>query len=164
MKKEKNEKQPGKRNKIIIAILFIIILIIIAFCCFSNKKITLSVDNKEITFNYSTMNFKMKDENKTKRVLESNDTEISIDIKENQLDSFKILKDYSVMAYKGKSVEYNKIPSYYYYDENQSQYIVCSKIDEKKYIEIIIKSKQKSKDIINQEKIQKFLNSIKITK
>lgn len=164
MKKEKNEKQPGKRNKIIIAILFIIILIIIAFCCFSNKKITLSVDNKEITFNYSTMNFKMKDENKTKRVLESNDAEISIDIKENQLDSFKILKDYSVMAYKGKSVEYNKIPSYYYYDENQSQYIVCSKIDEKKYIEIIIKSKQKSKDIINQEKIQKFLNSIKITK
>ena len=161
-KKSKNKKSNGRI--IVIALILLILFTLVKVA--TNKKITLSANNKVITLNYSSIYFKRGENAETKSNLKSKKEEINVEIKENKLESYNILRDYCIMAYKGENVEYNKIPCFCYCDEINKQYVVISKIDEQKIIEITIKPNDNSnKDVtetFNQKKVQKILKTLKI--
>ena len=162
-----NKKNKNKKiNRKIITIALIIIVVVALVKVITNKKITLTDNNKVITLNYSSIYFKRGEYTETKSNLKSKNEEINVEIKENELESYNILRDYCIMAYKGENIEYNKVPYFYYYDKINKQYVVITKVDEQKILKIDIRptdnSKKDVEETFNQNKVQKILKNIKI--
>ena len=156
----------NKLIKKVIVVISIIVIIFILVTVLTSKKITLNSDNKEITLDYSSFSFQEGEKSETRSKIESKEEEIIAEVKENKLESYDIFRDYCIMAYKGENVEYNKIPCFYYNDEIQKKYVVISKLDEQKYVEINIKAKENvnknADEIFNKKEVQKVLKTLKI--
>lgn len=165
-KRTHSKKTNNNLKRKIIAIVAIIVIIFILVTIITSKKITVTSNNKVITLNYSSFNFQESEKDETRSKIESKEEEIIAEVKENKLESYDIYRDYCIMAYKGENVEYNKIPCVYYYDEIQNQYVVISKVDEQKYVEINVKAKENvnknANEIFNKKEVQNVLKTLEI--
>lgn len=165
-KRTQIKKTNNNLIKRIIAIIAIIVVIFILVTIITSKKILLTSNNKIITLNYSSFNFQEGEKSETRSKIESKEEEIIAEVKENKLESYDIFRDYCIMAHKGENEEYNKIPCFYYYDEIQNQYVVISKVDEQKYVEINVKAKENvnknANEIFNKKEVQNVLKTLEI--
>ena len=159
----------NKKIIIVFACVIVVVAIILCVVFVTTKHIGLIYKGIEINLTYSSLNFNYEQKNEKEGTLKSNNEEVQLKINDNLKDfyeSYNVLKDYRMMAYKGQEVEYNQIPCFYYYDSLENFYTVIAKINEESYLSINVKPKENNnknaEEIFNQKKIQKILNTLEI--
>lgn len=160
---KKKTKKMTKKTILISIVLIVAIYGIIMIA--TNRKITINFEKeKKMIVKYNTMQFKAETDDDGNSVLRGKDESISFS-KTKNLDNYSndyiILRDYRVMAYNGKLVNYNGTEYAVYKKENN--YELLCQIGTDGYMEIKISSSQDSiEDVFNSKKVQKVLSKMEL--
>ena len=161
---KKDNKSPIKMIVIVIAVSLVLFL---TFNLFTKKNIKINVDNSNINFTYSSLDYKKIEENQNEVKLESKENEIITRAYNNIDTKYDVLKEYKKMVYNGEEKQYKNV-KFLSYNENENKHVYMAQISENSYVEIIFSKKENSskslEDIVNQKNVQKILDSVKITK
>ena len=161
---KKDNKSPIKMIVIVIAVILVLFL---TFNLFTKKNIKINVDNSNINFKYSSLDYKKIEENQNEVKLESKENEIITRAYNNIDTKYDVLKEYKKMVYNGEEKQYKNV-KFLSYNENENKHVYMAQISENSYVEIIFSKKENSskslEDIVNQKNVQKILDSVKITK
>ncbi|MBQ3415790.1 MAG: hypothetical protein IJH39_10755 [Clostridia bacterium] len=161
---KKDNKSPIKMIVIVIAVILVLFL---TFNLFTKKNIKINVDNSNINFTYSSLDYKKIEENQNEVKLESKENEIITRAYNNIDTKYDVLKEYKKMVYNGEEKQYKNV-KFLSYNENENKHVYMAQISENSYVEIIFSKKENSskslEDIVNQKNVQKILDSVKITK
>lgn len=133
----------------------------------TNKKITINFEEgTNLIVKYNTMQFKVETDADGNNILVGKDEKImfgKIKSLEDYGNDFALLKDYRIMAYNGKVVEYNGTEYIAYKKENNYE-LVCQ-IGTDEYVEIKINGSQDNvEDVFNSKKVQKVLSRMELLK
>ena len=161
---KKDNKSPIKMIVIVIAVILVLFL---TFNLFTKKNIKINVDNSNINFKYSSLDYKKIEENQNEVKLESKENEIITRAYNNIDTKYDVLKEYKKMVYNGEEKQYKNV-KFLSYNESENKHVYMAQISENSYVEIIFSKKENSskslEDIVNQKNVQKILDSVKITK
>lgn len=151
------------KNRALIIIVLIVIIFGITITAI-NKKITINLgEEKKLIVKYNAMQFKAETDNNNSVLVGKNESISFSKIKslEDYGNDYIILRDYRVMAYNGKLVDYNGTEYAVY--KNENNYVLVCQIGIDGYMEIKISSSQDNvEDIFNSKKVQKILNKMKL--
>lgn len=150
------------KNRALIIIVLIVIIFGITITAI-NKKITINLgEEKKLIVKYNAMQFKAETDNNSVLVGKNESISFSkIKSLEDYGNDYIILRDYRVMAYNGKLVDYNGTEYAVY--KNENNYVLVCQIGIDGYMEIKISSSQDNvEDIFNSKKVQKILNKMKL--
>lgn len=160
-------KNNSKSLKNVIIIIIAIILIgVLAIFLMSNKKIKLTVDNVDINFSYSKLEYKQIEKNEKMIKLESKKYDITIKNESINDVKYNELKEYKKMVYNGEEKQYKNVSFLVYRNENN--YYLNTPISDNYYLEICIVGRDNANksvdEVLKEKSINKMLNSFKIAK
>ena len=151
----------------LVIVIAVILVLFLTFNLFTKKNIKINVDNSNINFTYSSLDYKKIEENQNEVKLESKENEIITRAYNNIDTKYDVLKEYKKMVYNGEEKQYKNV-KFLSYNENENKHVYMAQISENSYVEIIFSKKENSskslEDIVNQKNVQKILDSVKITK
>lgn len=156
-----------KVTKAVIISIVLIIAIYGIIMIITNKKITINFEKGiNLIVKYNSMQFNIETDDNGNNILVGKDEKFSfskIKSLDDYSNDFSILRDYRIMAYNGKVVEYNGTEYIVYREKNN--YVLVFQIGTDGYAEIKISSNQNNvEDVFNSKKVQKILSEMELTK